>query len=566
MAQAVEKKWGPDGLRGLVGQLDALEVFSLVSVAVGVGLRLLWIGKRELWYDEVLSVLMSSGQKKVYQLPQDVPFSLQDFSGLLGVSPSQSFLSAVESVIKGTAGDAHPPLFYLGEHVWMRLFGSSEIALRSLVLLISLMTLWFAYHLGCRVLGRRGGLIFTALFSLNPFFFAHSLNLRMYTPMVFWVVASGGCFLALIGEGEERKSATGWRGWLLHGGVAIAITAGLLTQYLFAYWLFALAALALYLDRKRWFAHGLTMGAGILMFVPWVLWGIRQQLNNRSDVFSQISSAYGFWQSVFQHGKDLAQTLACHLLLGNVTTGLSPIAETTKPAAVAVGFGVIGFLAVCVSGLYRRRQYRVLVTAAIMGFMPLMVALIADVLANKYTLGFGWGRSTIAALPGCLLLIAAWLELGTGRWRSGVVAGVLSVYLLFTVGDFGLRDRQMFHQVNDELLKGAEPTLVVMNSRAWGNVLRAIYYLDNRAGADMLATDPANTKSALEQALLANDYGRVLWLNAEYPVWGELDTQEMAAQLSDETEAFLAANYSLKSKQVLRGTMDIDRFELKTYE
>ncbi|PZO18163.1 MAG: hypothetical protein DCF25_10245 [Leptolyngbya foveolarum] len=549
-------------------RLDVLDTFSVVCVAIGVGLRSLWLGKRELWYDEVLSVLMASGQKSAYKLPEDVPFSLQTFSGLLAVSPMQNIADSIESVIRGTTGDAHPPLFYLSAHVWMRLFGSSEIALRSLVLLISLATLWLGYELGRRVLGRRGGLIFTALFSLNPFFFAHSLNLRMYAPMVFWVMVSGGCFFVLIGEGEalEEMPATGWRRWFLRGGVAIAITAGLLTQYLFAYWLFALAALALYLDRKRWFAHGLTLGAGVLMFVPWALWGVRQQINNRSDVFNQISSAGGLWQSALQHGKDLAQTLANHLLLGHLTTGMLPVEAAIKPTAVVVGLGVIGFLAVCISGLYRRRQYRVLMISLLMGFVPLAVALMADVLANKYTLGFGWGRSTIVALPGCLLLIAAWLTLGTGRWRSAFTAGLLSVYLLLIVGDFGWRDRQIFHQVNHELLKTDEPTLVVMNSRAWGNVLRAVHYLEASANADMLATDPADVSLALTQALNRKNYERVLWLSADYPVWGEPKTKQDAVRLIGETEALLASRYVLKDERVLRGTMDIDRFELKTYE
>ena len=549
-------------------RLDAVEVFSLVCVAIGVGLRSLWVGKRELWYDEAISILMASGQKHAYKLPKDVPFSLQEFSGLLDVSPSQSVVESAESVVRATTGDAHPPLFYLGEHVWMRWFGSSEVAQRSLVVLVSLLTLWIAYGLGCRVLGRRGGAIFTALFSLNPFFLAHSLNLRMYALMVFWVVVSGRCFLALVDGGDFEGSRTTrfrWRRWFLRAGVSVSITAGLLTQYLFAYWLFALVALALYLDRKQWFAHGLTFGLGVLMFLPWVGWGIRQQLNNRGDVFNQIAAAKGPLQSIAQHGKDLAQTLANHLLLGHLTTGMLPVESAIKPTAVAVGFGAIGFLAVCTIGLYRCRQYRVLAVCSLMGFVPLLVALGADVLANKYTLGFGWGRSTIAALPGCLLLVAAWLTLATGRWRGAFSVGLLSAYLSVCLWDFGIRDRQIFHQVNNELIKRDEPTLVLMNSRAWGNVLRAIYYLDDEANAEVLASDPATVKMALTQALGSRDYERVLFLKAEYPVWGELEEPEMT-QVSAETEALLSANFSLEEERRLRGTMDIDRFDLQVYE
>ena len=546
-------------------RLTVLEVLSLVCITVGVVLRSLWIGKRELWYDEVLSVLIASGQRRAYKFTENVPFPLKNFSGLLDISPQQSIADSTESVIRSTVGDAHPPLFYLSEHFWMRLFGSSEIALRSLLVLISLVTLLIAYAVGRRVLGYQGGLLFTALLALNPFFFTHSLNLRMYAPMVLWVMVSAGCFFALIRENEEAPRI-GWQRWLLRGGMAIALTIGLLTQYLFAYWLFALAALALYLDRKRWFEYGLTFGLSILLFIPWALWGVRQQINNRGDVLNQISSVAGPWQAALNHVKDLAQTIANHLLLGHLTTGMQPVETAIKPTAVVIGLGVIGFLSVCVIGLYRRRQYRVLMIGLLMGFVPLAVALTADVLANKYTLGFGWGRSTIVALPGCLLLIAAWLELGTGRWRNVLAAGLLSTYLLVTVWDFSGRDRQMFHQVNDELLKTNEPTLVVMNSRAWGHVLRAIYYLDPQTDADMLASDPAEVTEALNQALDSKSYERVLWLWSEYPVWDEPKTKEEATRLTSETEQLLASRYSLQNERVLRGTMDIDRFELKTYE
>ena len=545
-------------------ELTALEVCSLVGIGIGIVLRSLWMGKRELWYDEVLSVLMASGQRYAYKFTENVPFSLKTFSGLLDVSPQQSVVESAKTVIRSTTGDAHPPLFYLSEHFWMRLFGNSELALRSLVVIASVATLWIAYGLGRQILGRQGGLLFAALLALNPFFFEHSLNLRMYAPMLLWVMVSAGCFFALIGEGEA-KPASRWRRWLLRGGIAIALTAGLLTQYLFAYWLFALAALALYLDRKHWLEHGLILGSSVLLFIPWVLWGIRQQINNRGDVLNQISSSGGPWQSAIKHIQDLAQTVGNHLLLGHITTGMQPVEAAIKPTAVAIGLCIIGLLFVCVIGLYRRRQYRVLMIGLLMGFVPLAVALTADILANKYTLGFGWGRSTIVALPGCLFLISAWLDLGAGRWRNVFAVGLLSVYLSVTMWDFAGRDRQIFHQVNDQLLTTSEPTLVVMNSRAWGNVLRAIYYLDPQTDTDLLASDPAEVTEALDQALNSKNYERVLWMWSEFPVWSEPKTQKESMQLATETEQLLASRYSLQDEQLLRGTMDIDRFELKTY-
>ena len=561
-------------------RITPFEILLQVAIGVGVGLRFVWVGKRELWYDEVLSVLLSSGQKNAYRLPGNAPFAVRDFAPLLHIPPEQGVagaLSTVKDVVKGTLGDPHPPLFYLGEHVWMRLFGNSEGALRSLVVLVSLFALVIAYFLGRRVLGKRGGLIFTALLSLNPFFLAHSLNLRMYTGMVFWTLLSGLGLLMLL---DYRATATpqarrlsGGETWLFRFLVVLSITAGLLTQYLFAYWLFALAALALYLDRQRWFQHGLTLGAGILLFMPWALWGVRQQMNNRGDVLDQISSVGGPVQSMLAHGKDLAQTLANHLLLGHLTTAMVPVADEIKPTAVAVGCGVIGFLAVCMVGLYRRRQYRVLMVGVLMGLLPLGVALGIDVLANKYTLGFGWGRSTIVALPGCVLLVAAWLEMSTGRWQEVLTAGVLAVYLAVNVGDFVGRDHQIFRTIGSGyILEPNEPTLIVMNTRAWGYVLRLVYYMDRYYGAksgfdiDVLATAPADVTASLAPALAQKTYGTVLWLKAEYPLWDVPETDDELGDLSAETEAFLEARFkNRQAPRSLEGTMKLDRFELRAF-
>lgn len=567
-------------------ETGAFGIFLWLCVALGIAMRMLWVGKRELWYDEVLSILLSSSQKNAYKLPDNVPFMLKDFSPLLKIPPENGMLDAVETLknlLKGDLSEPHPPLLYLSVHGWMRLFGNSEAAVRSLVMLMSLVTLLAAYFLGKRVLGKRGSLIFTGLLALNPFFLSHSLNLRMYAPLLLWAMVSGVCLLALMGfdraaevrskqeldeYGARGVQATpeGWSLWLLRAGVAIALVAGLMTQYLFGYWFFVLAALVLYVDRQRWFQHGLTIAGGALLFIPWALWGTLQQLGNRQDVLDRLSPEGGAFQLAMQHGKDLAQTLANYLLLGHLTTSMLPMSEPIKPTAVAIGCGVIGFVLLCVIGIYRRRQYQLLVICSLMGLFPLLLALGVDIATNKNTLGFGWGRATIVVLPGCLLLVAAWLEVATGRWREILTAGLLVTYLAVNVGDFVGRDRQMFHQVNSELLKTNEPTLVVMNSRAWGHVLRLVYYLDETANAEVLVTSPAALPEALKTALAAKDYDRLLWLKSEYPLWNLPETEAELTALTAETESLLQAQHPLADSQKLRGTMNLDRFELGVYQ
>lgn len=563
-------------------QFAAFGLLLKGAIALGVILRFVWVQKRELWYDEVLSVLLSSGQKNAYRLPENAPIRMQEISQLLSIPVERNSLIAAKDVVKGTLGDPHPPLFYLMQHSWMRLFGNGEGALRYSIVLISIAALWAAYETGKRVIGQRGALVFTALLALNPFFLSHSLNLRMYAPLVLWVLSGAACLLALAdrkhttlpthGDSAREKSIT----WLLRIGLAGSLTAGLLTHYLFTYWLFGISALALYLDRKRWHQHGLTIGAGILFFVPWVLWGTRQQVHNRRDVLTQISAVGGPLQAVFQHGKDLAQTLANHLLLGHLTTSMLPMSEAIKPTAVAVGCALIGFLAFCIVSLYRRRQHRVLTVSLLMGALPLLMALAIDTAANKYTLGFGWGRSVMVALPGCLLLVAAWLELGTARRREAWISLILAVYLAVNLGDWGIgglggRDRQMFHALSDRLITSAHPTLIALDTKAWGHVLRLAYYLQapvlaDSAEVDLLATNPEEMSGAIGSALEKKDYAQVLWLHAEYPLWAQAETAAAAESWAAQTQAALETQRVATSEpQVLHGTMNLDEFVLHEY-
>ena len=558
----------------------ALEILLHSAIALSIILRFAWANKRELWYDEVLSVLLSSGQKNAYALPENTPISLRDISQLLNIPADSSILATAKDVIKGTLGDPHPPLFYLAQHGWMRMFGNGEGALRCLMVLVSVGALWAAYWVGTRLLGRSGALVFTALLALNPFFLSHSLNLRMYTPLVLWVLVSAGCLLSLVEIPQTESSAQKGKRGYLRLGIVCSLIAGLLTHYLFTYWLFALAALALYLDRKRWFQYALTMSAGVVLFLPWALWGTRQQIHNRRDVLSQISAVGGPLQSAMQHLKDLAQTLANHTILGHLTTSMEPIGEPIKPAAVAVGCGVISFLLLCAVSLYQRRQHRVLTVALLMGGLPLLVALSIDVAASKHTLGFGWGRSVMVALPGCLLLVAAWVEVCTGRWRKSIVALVLAAYLGVNLMDFGLgsiggRDRLMFHTLSDHFSTQSDATLVALDTKAWGHVLRLAYYLDDRikdgsSDAELLATNPADMPDAIATALAQKHYDQVLWLHAEYPLWAKPETSEDAEQLIAQTKLAIQTHYLSNVAEVtpefLSGTMNLDRFTLRSYQ
>lgn len=542
--------------------------FSLILlsiIAIAVLLRIINLGSRELWYDEVLSLLLSSGQKAAYKTPKDVPVVLANYTPLLNVLPDKGIAGVLQTVVKllrALVGiEPHPPLFYLSQHFWLRLFGNGEAAVRSLGALVSIGAIGSAYGLGRRLLGHQGGLLFAALLGINDYYLFHSLNVRMYGFVVLWTILSAWSLLELIdsdrfelypSHSSSHKSKLLWT-LLLIGSVA----AGLMTFYLFVFWLIALAAVVLVLDRRHWWHHALRLGAGVLLTIPWALWGTPQQLRNAD--LDRFAASTGIVARIFRHFQDLLQPLGIHLILGDWVTSLPP-ASATVAGGVA-----IALIVACSISLWRQNQRQLLIVVLLLGIFPLLLGFAADVLGGKFTIAFGWGRSMILILPGCLLLLVAWIERAAGKWQQPAALLLLLFYLSTSMADFGTRHRWIFHQVADVINQDStKPTLIVMNSKAWGHVLRLAYYVPSRLPVGLLAQPQTKLASALKQTLSSqpDQYQRVLWLDSARPVWSPRSTDAQR----EEVRQILEGQFQLQKTQQLQGTMELDQFTASLYQ
>jgi uncharacterized membrane protein len=542
----------------------SIEFWACLGIAIAVLVRIVHLDTREFWYDEVLSVLLSSGQKIAFVKPPDVPVPLADYTQLLSIPAENSLddtLKTVADLLRGiVGGEPHPPLFYLSQHLWLRWFGNGVAAVRSLNALFGIGAIAAAYGFGRRLLGHRPGLLFAALLGLNPFYLNHSLNVRMYAPLVFWGLLSAWALLEIIGwsapETEKTPRRFQW-GW--HLVLIGSVCAGCMTFYLFAYWVLALAALCLYLDRRQWWQHGIRLGAGVLLTAPWMWWGIPQQLRNAD--FGRFDAPPGWWAATVRHAQDVAVCLGSQLVLGDWTTSV-PLGAT-----VAAGIAAIAVVSVALVQLWQwergdRRRFGVILLLSV---FILFVALSADAIGGKFTLGFGWGRSTIYMLPGFLLLFALWLERLGPRWRSAIATVILAVYLLLSVGDYAARSRRSFQQIADLTVTGTDATTAIaLNSRAWGHVMRLAYYIPPSESVLLLARDAADLPEALARAIEADPsrFDRVLWLDSAAPVWSPPSTPEQNAQIA----ATLSRHYGLQTRQTVTGTMEMDNFTLSLYD
>lgn len=101
----------------------------------------------------------------------------------------------LEQIITLVSRDTSPPFYYLFLHLWMKLGGFSEIAIRSLSFLFFLLTASTVYLIGRQWWDKKTGLI-AALFALsNPFLFSYAFEGRMYALLVLTTTLSIYFFL-----------------------------------------------------------------------------------------------------------------------------------------------------------------------------------------------------------------------------------------------------------------------------------------------------------------------------------------------------------------------------------
>lgn len=112
----------------------------------------------------------------------------EGFSAILSMKSIPQILSII-------ARDTSPPLYNLTEHLWFKLFGTSEVAIRSLSFLYFLIAIFFVYKIGVYLWDRRTGAIAAALSFLNPFFFSYAFEGRMYSILAAGAASSMYFFL-----------------------------------------------------------------------------------------------------------------------------------------------------------------------------------------------------------------------------------------------------------------------------------------------------------------------------------------------------------------------------------
>lgn len=211
--------------------------WSLVGLTVlGAGLRFFHLTHQSLWVDEAFSI---------------------KYARIFGEMSALQFID-----------DLHGPLHSLLLHLWSRLFGTGEFALRSMEAVISTLTIpAFAWSL-VPLQRKRTLWIATALLAINPFHVWYAQEVRNYALFMFTGVVASGLFLR-ISLGETRLGPAA-----RFAGYGVVNFLAMLSNLAHFFTMVVHGAVQLFRgrgDRGLWRGFALSWILTLILLGPWIV-------------------------------------------------------------------------------------------------------------------------------------------------------------------------------------------------------------------------------------------------------------------------------------------------------
>lgn len=210
-------------------------------VALGILLRLFILSQRgSLWFDEAFSAHFAS---------LEVPRML-------------SYLRF----------ENNPSLYFIVLHFWMKLVGSSDLAVRSLSMIFGVASLPFIYLLGTRLHSRVAGMFATFLAAISTFQVFYSTETRMYAMYEFLALAAVWLFWKVYEARGMRHD------FILHASLFMLLLLMVWTHITAWLIVFTFAIYLLWQERfnmrKFVIRHSslvITVGLLLLSFASWII-------------------------------------------------------------------------------------------------------------------------------------------------------------------------------------------------------------------------------------------------------------------------------------------------------
>ncbi|MBI3848319.1 MAG: glycosyltransferase family 39 protein [Planctomycetes bacterium] len=383
-----------------------------VLLVLAAALRAFGIASKDAWVDEANAVIIAAG------------------------SPAH--------IVSRLRLDSSPPLYYFLLHGWMKLFGDSEAALRSLSGLFGVGLVAAVFEVARRWFSVRTAVWAALLMAIAPIQVLYAQEIRMYTllPLVALGAMHFTCEVAMRG---------GWRAAL---GAIFCTTLSLYTHNYALFLLPAQAIVALTSGtfRER-FRTWLAVGAAVaILYAPWAPI-LLEQLRNHGQ-YSWLVPYWKLWGAP-RFVVETAHTFA----LG--VGGFAHLGAMRPDAfsAITILFWVLIAIVTWRLGRTSEHGSKVLRLAAFL-IVPIGLALGTSFLRSPCYVP---GRCDQLVFPAFCLLGALGIDrLKTRLIRTAVAAAVMVCSVFMLVIFYGLNPKAGDRELADAVVSAAKPGEVVL--------------------------------------------------------------------------------------------------------
>jgi 4-amino-4-deoxy-L-arabinose transferase-like glycosyltransferase len=210
----------------------------LAILLLALGIRLLGILSRPIWYDEAFSIL----------------FSEKGLSAMLYGTLAPTGIGSA---------DIHPLGYYTLLWIWMKAFGGSLIAARCLSIIAGVVSVYLIYLIALEATADSATSYLSMVFAaLAPFQVHYAQEIRMYAFLAMWLLLATYAAQRGIREGK-------WKWWALF---SLSAAFAQYSHNLAAFYLVTLALLPIF--QRNWRALRAIILAGIgalILYSPWLI-------------------------------------------------------------------------------------------------------------------------------------------------------------------------------------------------------------------------------------------------------------------------------------------------------
>ncbi|MGC2112731.1 MAG: glycosyltransferase family 39 protein [Candidatus Korobacteraceae bacterium] len=350
---------------------QSTSVWLLLIVVVGAALRLIALGHKSFWIDEIASVAIAQ-------------------------RPGPAFWRFLWH------DEGNMAAYYVLLRPWLHI-GHGEAIVRLLSVLPGVLSIPYMYVFGRRLFGSATGLLAAALFALNPCAIAGSQEARAYSFLVLAVIVSSVRFIRLVETPSYRFAiayglAAGFTCYFHYFGVLVPAA-------------HAVSLLALPRGTRPWKQYRVAAVIVVVLAIP-ILWLIHAQDVGHISWVQSPSLLELYHLGVFlaaSSGKAAGATL------------------------LTLDLALVGFFLRRMTGIWRVRdndleRWRYALVASSF-FTPIVIALAVSLIRPAF-----YHRFLVVCLPFWVMMAAVGaVQIPRPAWRGSVVAMVVALCLVNTV-------------------------------------------------------------------------------------------------------------------------------------